>query len=100
MTGNRARPLATRSDMRLAPLDAAARLAGCRGRALLHSGRDDDGLGRWSFVTAEPTATLMARGHSLVLLDTDGRPIRRFTEDPLDAAESFLAEHGCSLSAG
>ena len=35
---------------------------------LLHSGRDDDGLGAWSFASAEPTATLMARGRSLVRL--------------------------------
>ncbi len=35
--------------MALSPLDGAARLAGMRGRVLLHAGRDDDGLGRWSF---------------------------------------------------
>jgi para-aminobenzoate synthetase component 1 len=79
------------------PLDAAARLAGCRGRALLHSARNDDGLGRCSFVAAEPRATLIARGRSLVELDASGRPVRRFTGDPLDAAEAFLAEHGCVL---
>ena len=38
------------------PLDGAARLAGQRGRVLLHSARDDDGLGRWSFAAANPTA--------------------------------------------
>src|SRR5215470_18097327 len=79
-------------------LDGAARLAGRRGRVLLHSARDDDGLGRWSFAAAEPRATLMARGHSLVLLDAAGRPTRRFTGDPFDAAEAFLAEHGCTLA--
>ncbi|HWO19626.1 MAG TPA: anthranilate synthase component I family protein [Kofleriaceae bacterium] len=79
------------------PLDAAARLAGCRGRVLLHSARDDDGLGRWSFVAAEPRATLIARGHSLVRLDAAGRPERRFTADPFEAAADFLAEHGCRL---
>ena len=79
-------------------LDAAARLAGCRGRVVLHSGRDDDGLGRWSFVAAEPTATLIANGHSLVELDRNGRPSRRFTGDPLEAAETFLIAHGCSLA--
>lgn len=77
------------------PIDVAARLAGCRGRVLLHSARDDDGLGRWSFATAEPRATLIARGHSLVLLDEAGRAARRFTADPFAAAEAFLAEHGC-----
>jgi para-aminobenzoate synthetase component 1 len=85
------------SDPMLSPLSAAARLAGRRGRVVLHSARDDDGLGRCSFVAAEPRATLIARGHSLVVLDQDGRPAQRFTGDPLDAAEAFLAEHGCRL---
>ena len=79
------------------PLDAAARLAGKRGRVVLHSARRDGALGRWSFVAAEPHTTLIARGHSLVELDIAGRPIRRFTGDPLDAAEAFLAEHDCRL---
>lgn len=82
---------------RLSAIEAAARLAGRRGRVLLHSGRDDDGLGRHSFVAAEPRATLIARGHSLVMLDAAGKPARRFTGDPFDAAEAFLAEHGCTL---
>jgi para-aminobenzoate synthetase component 1 len=64
---------------------------------LLHSGRDDDGLGRWSFVAAEPSATLIARGHSVVVLDERGRPARRFTTDPFDAIHEFLVEHGCTL---
>ncbi|MBV8760866.1 MAG: hypothetical protein JO257_26465, partial [Deltaproteobacteria bacterium] len=55
-------------------IDVAARLAGQRGRILLHSGRDDDGLGTWSFAAAEPRATLMARGTSIVRLDERGRP--------------------------
>jgi anthranilate/para-aminobenzoate synthase component I len=80
----------------LSPLDAAARLAGRRGRVLWHSERDDDG-DPCSFVAAEPHATLIARGHSLVVLDATGRPVRRFTDDPLDAAEAFLAEHDCRL---
>jgi para-aminobenzoate synthetase component 1 len=81
----------------LSPLAATARLAGRRGRILLHSARDDDGLGDWSFVAAEPQATLIARGRSLVRLDEHGRPTARFTGDPFDAAEAFLAEHGCTL---
>ena len=81
----------------LTPLAAAARLAGRRGRILLHSGRDDDGLGAWSFAAAEPQATLIARGRSLVRLDDQGRPSARFTADPFEAAEAFLAEHGCTL---
>jgi para-aminobenzoate synthetase component 1 len=80
------------------PVEVAARLAGCRGRVLLHSARDDDGLGRWSFCTAEPKATLIARGHSIVLLDHNGRPAKRFTADPFEAAEAFLAEHGCTIA--
>jgi para-aminobenzoate synthetase component 1 len=64
---------------------------------LLHSGRDDDGLGAWSFAAAEPKATLMARGRSRVRLDENGRPAQRFTGDPFEAAEAFLAEHGCVL---
>ena len=78
-------------------IDVAARLAGRRGRVLLHSGRDDDGLGTWSFAAAEPRATLMARGTSLVRLDEQGRPVKRFTADPFEAAEEFLREFGCVL---
>ncbi|HEU4612990.1 MAG TPA: anthranilate synthase component I family protein [Kofleriaceae bacterium] len=85
------------SRLSLSPLAAAARLSGRRGRVLLHSARDDDGLGGWSFCAAEPSATLIARGHSLVRLDERGRPARRFTGDPFEAAEQFLAEHGCTL---
>jgi hypothetical protein len=80
------------------PLDAAARLVGKRGRVLLHSARDDDGLGTLSFVTALPTATLIGRGRSLVRLDAQGRATRRWTADPFDASEEFLAEHGCTAS--
>jgi para-aminobenzoate synthetase component 1 len=90
----------TRSERATAePIVAAAQLAGLRGRVLLHSARDDDGLGRYSFVAAEPTATLIARGRSLVELDAAGRPARRFTGDPFEAAEQFLAAHGCELAA-
>src|SRR3954463_10212020 len=90
----------TRSEqvtLDLTPVAAAARLAGRRGRILLHSARDDDGLGAWSFAAAQPTATLIARGRSLVRLDENGRPAQRFTGDPVEAAEAFLAEHGCKL---
>ncbi len=85
--------------MALTPLDGAARLTGRRSRVLLHSGRNDDGLGRWSFAAADPIATLIGRGRSLVELDASGRPVRRFTADPLEAAEVFLATHGCTLGA-
>ncbi len=86
-------PAATSSS----PLEAAARLAGHRGRVLLDSARDDDGLGAWSFVAAEPSATLIGRGRSLVELDRHGDPVRRFTGDPFDAIEAFLTAHGCTL---
>ena len=77
------------------PIAAAARLAGKRGRVLLHSARDDDGLGRWSFATAMPSATLIGRGRSLVRLDANGRAVHRFTADPFITVEAFLAEHDC-----
>ena len=32
-----------------------------------------------------------------MILDGDGRPAKRFTEDPFTAIEAFLAEHGCTL---
>jgi len=82
----------------LSPLDAAARLATKRGRVLLHSARDDDGLGKLSFATALPTATLIGRGRSLVRLDAQGRATKRWTADPFAATEEFLAEHGCSAA--
>jgi para-aminobenzoate synthetase component 1 len=85
------------SVVALSPVAAAARLHGRRGRVLLHSARDDDGLGAWSFVAAEPSATLIARGHSLVRLDARGRAVQRFSGDPFAAAEAFLAEHGSRL---
>jgi len=78
-------------------VEAAARLAGRRGRVLLDSARDDDGLGTWSFAAAEPRATLIARGRSIVRLDERGRPAKRFTADPFETAEEFLAEFGCVL---
>jgi len=73
-----------------------ARLAGMRGRVVMCATPGDEAR-RWSFVAAEPSATLIARGRSLVVLDAAGRPTRRFTGDPLDATEAFLAEHGCHL---
>lgn len=83
---------------RSSPLAAAARLAGRRGRVLLHSARNDDGLGTRSFVAADPSATLIARGRSLVRLDRSGSEVEHFTADPLVAAEAFLREHGCTLN--
>jgi anthranilate/para-aminobenzoate synthase component I len=84
----------------LSPIDAAARLAGRRGRVVLYATRGDDAIASDAFVAAEPAATLIARGRSLVLLDAAGRPARRFTDDPLDAAEAFLAEHAGAVAPG
>ncbi|MEZ4363369.1 MAG: anthranilate synthase component I family protein [Kofleriaceae bacterium] len=81
------------------PLAACARLRGLRGRALLHSARDDDELGAASFVAAAPRDTLIARGRSLLRLDPQGRPARRWSGDPVDAIADFLEEHGAGLAA-
>jgi para-aminobenzoate synthetase component I len=81
------------------PIAACAALRRCRGRVLLHSARNDDALGSWSFVTAEPSATLIVRGRAVVLLDRDGRPTRRWSGDPIAAINDFLHEHGAPLQA-
>ena len=73
------------------PLDAAARLAGRRGRVVLHSGRDDDGLGLATLVAAEPIASLEARGRTVIERDADGRVAREHDGDPLAAAETFAS---------
>ena len=60
---------------RLAPLEATARLARPPWpRAARTPRATTTGSARWSFVAAEPSATLIARGRSLVVLDRDGRP--------------------------
>jgi len=69
-----------------------------RGRVLLHSARDDDGLGAWSFAAAEPSATLIARGRSIVRLDENGRPAKRFTADPFEAVFTHTAGGTASVS--
>ena len=57
------------------PITAAARLAGRRGRVLLHSGRDDDGCGHWSFVACEPARTLQAIGREITIRGADGATV-------------------------
>jgi para-aminobenzoate synthetase component 1 len=79
------------------PLAAAARLAGCRCRVVLHSGRDDDDLGDTTFVTADPTATIEAYGRHIVRRDAAGRVARAWDGDPLDAVEAFAREHGAGI---
>jgi para-aminobenzoate synthetase component 1 len=61
------------------PIAACAALAGHRGRVLLHSGRNDDGRGRWSFVACDPIETLAVPA------------------DGFDALEAFAARHGADL---
>jgi para-aminobenzoate synthetase component I len=81
----------------LGPVAAAARLAGRRGRVLLDSASDADGLGGWSIVAAEPVATLEARGRSLIRRDPSGAIAAAWQGDPIGAAEAFCAEHGADL---
>ena len=85
----------------LDPVAAAARLAGRRGRVLLHSGRDDDDCGAWSFLAAEPVASFevhQAGGASrLVWRGPDGAITDERTGDPLAAIAAFAAAHGAGL---
>ena len=87
------------SAIALSPLEAAARLAGRRGRVLLDSGRDDDGCGAWSFLAADPVATLEVRGARIVERDGEGRVVRDAAGDVLAAIDGFARAHGASLSA-
>src|SRR5690606_30626775 len=69
------------------PIAAAARLAGRSGRVLLHSGRDDDGCGRLSFVACEPLQTIEARGRRVTVRDERGAVIADADADPFAALE-------------
>lgn len=86
-----------RAELPSDPVAACARLVGRRGRVLLHSARDDDSLGTWSFVAAEPSETLIVRGRSVLRLDARGRPLWRASADPIDAINRFLQDHGAGL---
>jgi para-aminobenzoate synthetase component I len=79
------------------PVAACGALAGRPGRVLLHSGRDDDGRGRWSFVASDPRAVLSCRGGRVVERDAAGRLVSDRREDPLAALERFAARHGADL---
>jgi para-aminobenzoate synthetase component 1 len=75
----------------LAPaIGATARLAGRPGRVLLHSGRDDDGCGRFSFVASDPTRTLVTRGASVCVCDEGGAVHTVTTADPLAALQELV----------
>ncbi len=84
----------------LEPLAAAAALAASPGRVVLHSGRDDDGLGAWSFVAAAPVATFAIRAGVATVRDRGGavRPAEAgAAAEPLAALAGFLAAHGAAL---
>ena len=72
------------------PVAAAARLYGRRGRVLLHSGRDDDGCGRWSFVACEPTRSIEARGRAISIRDAAGDVVESFEADPFEALDRVV----------
>ncbi len=74
------------------PVAAAARLAGRRGRVLLHSGRDDDHCGRFSFVACEPTLSLESRGRELIVRDRDGAALEHRYGDPLTALDRMIRD--------
>jgi para-aminobenzoate synthetase component 1 len=76
---------------------AAARLAGRRGRVVLHSARDDDGCGGWSFVGADPVASLDIRGRAITVRGAAGDLLATWDGDPIDAIERFCREHGADL---
>ncbi len=77
---------------RLTPVVAAARLVGRRGRVLLHSARDDDGCGRYSFVACEPAVTLEARGRQIVVRDAAGEIRERYEGDPFERLAALCDE--------
>ncbi len=73
------------------PLAWATRLPVGSGRAILLSGRNDDGLGQWSFVTARPSATLVMHGAAYQIIDVDGGVVAEGTGDVADVVEQFVA---------
>ena len=85
------------SSLACGPLDACATLHDRPGRVLLHSGRDDDGLGRWSFVTSDPVATIACWGPRVVERREDGAVVSDEVTDPLQALDRFAARHGAEL---
>ena len=87
----------TRALDPLDPVTAAARLAGRRGRVVLHSARDDDGLGAWSFVASDPIASLETRGRQILVRGGAAEVVAAWEGDPLDAIERFAREHGADL---
>jgi len=63
-------------------VDAAVRLAERPGRVMLHSGRDDDGCGRYSTGASDPVQTLEARGRAVVVRGANGAVVFDADADP------------------
>jgi para-aminobenzoate synthetase component 1 len=58
---------------------------------MLHSGRDDDGCGRFSFVASDPAQTVEARGRRVVVRDASGAPVVDADADPFEVLEELSA---------
>ena len=76
-----------------AALGVATRLRRHRGVALLHSARQDNGCGRWSFVACEPVRSIEAHGRVISLYDRSGMVRERFDGDPLEVLQELVQEH-------
>ncbi|MCG8421177.1 MAG: anthranilate synthase component I family protein [Proteobacteria bacterium] len=75
------------------PLAMAASLADRPGRVFLHSGRNDDGCGVWSFAASDPVRSISVRAGEITLFDRDRGIESRFVGDPLAVLEQLIAEH-------
>jgi para-aminobenzoate synthetase component I len=78
------------------PLEAGARLAGRRGRVVLVSGSDADGLGRWSFVACEPAETIEAWGRRVIVRGPAGETRWEGDADPFEVLEDRAGEGGAA----
>jgi len=76
----------------LSALAAAERLRGRPGRVLLHSGRDDDGCGRYSFAACEPREVFEARGRQVVVRGSGGQVVRDVQTDPFEALGEWIGD--------
>lgn len=73
-------------------MDVVARLPQGPGRVLLHSTRDDDGLGRASFAAVAPRASIVVRGSRVTIREADTVSVFD-TDEPLAALAEFVEEH-------
>ena len=73
------------------PLAWMARLPVGSGRAVLMSGRNDDGLGQWSFVSARPSLTLFVHGTAFQIVDGDGLVTADGHGDSATVVQQFVA---------